>query len=149
LAYGFEAASQSWKAGSLLIATAGKLTIAAQTSVAVDPAQNLVAVVHDDATDTLTAVMTILPGKLFEVSFDKASDLGNLTLLASHQWAEFGFSVSPTGIVYLDSDRLTTNAIFRITEFVTPVGTVSNNTQRGGIRVRGHFTLDQTAYEAS
>lgn len=135
---GIEAAGQSFKKGALLVNSSGSVAAAGT-----DPT-GILGVAEEAATGTTgNAVRFVpaLPHVLFEARLLGAAAADH-TLAQSDMYAEYGVTVDANGYWYVNAGKTTTDARFRILEFVDAVGTVN-------ARVRGIFTYDATQFAAS
>lgn len=121
-----EAASQTFVIGSLLIASAGLITIAGT-----NPTTGLVGVAEQNGNNDAGSLTTdryipIVPGMVFEISVDKASGLGGASanIAQSSLYTGFGVTKDANGIWYLDVDKAGANVVVMPVAFRDPPGTI-------------------------
>ena len=119
--HGYEAASQSYKAGEPLIASSGALAVAAA-----DPTDDtLVGLALADATGTTSADVAYIPflhGMVFEGQIQNAAATATIAL-ATHMYAEFGLNVT-SNVWWIDTDE-TTHKDVVIVGFKDAIGTLN------------------------
>ena len=119
--HGYEAASQSFHEGELLINSSGALAVAGA-----DPtAETLVGMALGHATGTTSAdvaYIPLLPTLIFEGCLQNAAGTATIAL-ATHMYAEFGINVT-SNVWWIDTDE-TTHKDVVIVGFKDAIGTVN------------------------
>ena len=133
-----EAALQTFELGAVLINSAGYLAEGGANPT------NIIGIAMEDGENNATAgakdcgYVPVLPHVLFEMSLDKASGLGRVTV-ASDRWTKYGITKHADGEWYVDIDKTGGNARVVVVDFVDAVGTASG-------RVLVAFLAVQTIY---
>lgn len=128
-----EGATQTFKVGALLIASAGNLIVAAADAVT-----GIVGVAAEAGHNAAAGVRTVkyypaLPHVVFEATLEDQLN-ENHALVAANRWAAFAIQLDTPGNFYLDEND-TTNVAARVVAFLDAVGT---------IRARVLFQFKQT-----
>jgi len=134
---GLEAATQSWKAGALLVASSGKLAEASDA-----PTTGLLGIALKDATGTTNTAHDFIPitdDLTVEVTLEDATD-GDHVLAQTNLFTKYSMTQdASTGIWYADEHETSSTCVY-VVSLVSPVGDT-----RGRVRVR--FEVSAMAWD--